>query len=357
MGTPSNANGNLDLTFVKKVCSEIGEALRHKVAYHLIAVRSTMLPGSVEGTVIPCLEEASGKKAGFDFGVCYNPEFMREGTSVQDFFHPPTTIIGGPGENDKDTLAKLYEGIEAPVVKTSYRVAEAVKYVCNAFHALKISFANEIGAICKELMIDSHEVMKIFCMDGKLNISPAYLKPGFAFGGSCLPKDLRALIYKAKELDLSVPLLNSILPTNQLHIQRALDLIYQNKKKKIGILGLSFKAGTDDLRESPMVTLVETLIGKGFQVKIYDRNISMARLTGSNKEFIEKEIPHISSILVTKIEEILSFSEVIVIGNNEEEFRRALNHVQPDQVVIDLACIKNREDLKSTPYIYEGICW
>jgi GDP-mannose 6-dehydrogenase len=357
VGTPSKTNGNLDLSFVKRVCSEVGEALRHKPTYHLVVVRSTMLPGSIEETVIPSLERASGKKAGFDFGVCYNPEFMREGTSVQDFFHPPMTVIGGKGEKDVDPLAELYKEIDAPIVRTGYREAEVVKYICNAFHALKISFANEIGALCKELVIDSHEVMEIFCMDRKLNISPAYLKPGFAFGGSCLPKDLRALNYKAKELDLNVPLLNSILSANQLHIQRVLDSIYQKKKKKVGILGLSFKAGTDDLRESPMVTLAETLIGKGFQVKIYDRNISMARLTGSNKEFIEKEIPHISSILVEEIEEILSSSEVIVIGNTDEEFRRVLDEVQPEQIIIDLARIKNKMDLKSTPYTYEGICW
>jgi len=357
VGTPSKTNGNLDLSFVKRVCSEVGEALRHKPTYHLVVVRSTMLPGSIEETVIPSLERASGKKAGFDFGVCYNPEFMREGTSVQDFFHPPMTVIGGKGEKDVDPLAELYKEIDAPIVRTGYREAEVVKYICNAFHALKISFANEIGALCKELVIDSHEVMEIFCMDRKLNISPAYLKPGFAFGGSCLPKDLRALNYKAKELDLNVPLLNSILSANQYHIQRVLDSIYQKKKKKVGILGLSFKAGTDDLRESPMVTLAETLIGKGFQVKIYDRNISMARLTGSNKEFIEKEIPHISSILVEEIEEILSSSEVIVIGNTDEEFRRVLDEVQPEQIIIDLARIKNKMDLKSTPYTYEGICW
>jgi len=357
VGTPSKTNGNLDLSFIKRVCSEVGGALQHKPTYHLVVVRSTMLPGSVEETVIPSLEGTSGKKAGFDFGVCYNPEFMREGTSVQDFFHPPMTVIGGKGEKDVDTLAELYREIDAPIVRTGYREAEVVKYMCNAFHALKISFANEIGALCKELMIDSHEVMEIFCMDRKLNISPAYLKPGFAFGGSCLPKDLRALNYKAKELDLNVPLLNSILSANQLHIQRALDSIYQKKKKKVGILGLSFKAGTDDLRESPMVILAETLIGKGFQVKIYDRNISVARLTGSNKEFIEKEIPHISSILVEEIGEILSSSEVIVIGNTEEEFRNVMDEVQPEQIVIDLARIKNKMDLKPTPYTYEGICW
>jgi GDP-mannose 6-dehydrogenase len=357
VGTPSKTNGNLDLSFIKRVCSEVGGALQHKPTYHLVVVRSTMLPGSIEDTVIPSLEVASGKRTGFDFGVCYNPEFMREGTSIQDFFHPPMTVIGGGREKDIDALAELYREIDAPIIRTSYRVAEVVKYICNAFHALKISFANEIGALCKELVIDSHEVMEIFCIDRKLNISPAYLKPGFAFGGSCLPKDLRALNYKAKELDLNVPLLNSILSANQLHIQRALDSIYRKKKKKVGILGLSFKAGTDDLRESPMVALAETLIGKGFQVKIYDRNISMARLTGSNKEFIEKEIPHISSILVEDIKEILSSSEVIVIGNTEDEFRKVLDEVQPEQIVIDLVRIKNKMDPKLTPYTYEGICW
>ncbi len=357
VGTPCNNKGNLDLTYVERVCTQIGEALHTKSDYHHVVVRSTILPGCTEETVIPTLQTASGKRAGADFGVCYNPEFMREGSSVQDFFHPPMSVIGGRKATDIDTIAALYENIGAPIVRTEYRVAEAVKYVCNAFHALKISFANEIGSLCKELAIDSHDVMETFCLDRKLNISTAYLKPGFAFGGSCLPKDLRALNYKAKQLDVDIPLLNSILPANQVHIQRALDLIYQHKRKKVGILGLSFKDGTDDLRESPMVALVETLIGKGFQVKIYDRNVSLARLTGSNKEFIETEIPHIASILVEDICELLSSSEVVIIGNADEEFARAVSRIHPAHFVIDLARVIDKETVSQAGFTYHGLCW
>jgi GDP-mannose 6-dehydrogenase len=357
VGTPGNSKGNLDLAYVIRVCEEIGKAMQNKPDYHQIVVRSTMLPGSTEGSIIPTLEQASGKKVGADFGVCYNPEFMREGSSVQDFFQPPVTVVGGANDQDIYKVAALYEKIDAPLVRTGYREAEAVKYVCNAFHALKVAFANEIGTVCKELGIDSHNVMDIFFLDRKLNISNAYLKPGFAFGGSCLPKDLRALNYLAKQLDLEIPLLNSILPANQVHLQRALDIIYESKKKKVGMLGLSFKPGTDDLRESPFVTLVETLIGKGFQVKIYDKNISLARLTGSNKEFIEKEIPHIASVLVEDIQEVLSSSEVIVLGNAENEFKRVLAGIRSDQIIIDLARVMKRDSLSSIAFTYHGMCW
>lgn len=357
VGTPSNQNGNLDVTYVRRICGEIGEALRSKSTYHVIVVRSTMLPGSTEEIVIPSLEAASGKKMGSHFGVCYNPEFMREGSSIHDFLFPSMTVIGGTKQEDIDKAASLYEAIDAPLIRTGLRVAEAVKYVCNAFHGLKIAFANEIGSFCKGLSIDSHEVMRVFCLDRKLNISDAYLKPGFAFGGSCLPKDLRALSYKAKEMDLDIPLLNSIMPANRNHIQRALELVYQFKKKKIGILGLSFKAGTDDLRESPMVALVETLIGKGFQVRIYDRNVSLAKLTGANKEFIEKEIPHISSILVGGIDEIFLGSEIIIIGNAEQEFRTAISKHDSTHIILDLARIADPRSLRDKPFSYHGICW
>jgi GDP-mannose 6-dehydrogenase len=356
VGTPGNSKGNLDLAYVTRVCEEIGAAIKNKPAYHQIVVRSTMLPGSTERTVIPTIEEASGKKVGADFGVCYNPEFMREGSSVQDFFQPPVTVVGGANDQDIKKMAALYEKIEAPLVRTGYREAEAVKYVCNAFHALKVAFANEIGTVCKELEIDSHDVMDIFFLDKKLNISNAYLKPGFAFGGSCLPKDLRAFNYLAKQLDLEIPLLNSILPANQIHIQRALDIIYHYKKKKVGMLGLSFKPGTDDLRESPFVTLVETLIGKGFQVKIYDKNISLARLTGSNKEFIEKEIPHIALILVDDIHEVLRSSEIILLGNVENEIGPLLTRIRSNQVVIDLGRVMTKDSLASCSFTYHRIC-
>ncbi len=356
VGTPGNGNGNQNLTYIRKVCSEIGQALRAKDG-HTIAVRSTLLPGTMEETVIPLMESASGKRAGAEFGVFFNPEFMREGCSVHDFFHPAFTVIGGREGTGMELLRELYRPMPAPCMETSYKVAETIKYVCNAYHALKIAFANEIGALCKSLSIDSHAVMDIFCLDEKLNISKAYLKPGFAFGGSCLPKDLRALTYRAKELDVEVPLLGSILPANRVHIQRTLDLIYEYGRKPVGILGLSFKPGTDDLRESPMVTLVETLIGRGYPVRIYDRNIMLARLTGANKQFIENEIPHIASILVEDLPPMLAWSEIVVAGTAGVNFSPQSIPLRPDQIFIDLARVFDPKKGPSCPSRYHGVCW
>jgi len=353
VGTPSNANGSLDLSHVKHVCKEIGAALKSKTDRHVVVIRSTMLPGTIQDTVVPTLEEASGKKVGEGFGVCINPEFLREGTSLKDFYEPPFTLIGADDESTASILRQLYKGIDAPMIVTSTKTAEMVKYVCNCFHALKVSFANEVGNICKSLGVDSHEVMDIFCKDAKLNLSPYYLKPGFAFGGSCLPKDLRAITYKAKELDVEVPVLSAILPSNRLQIERALDMVVNTGKKRIGVLGFSFKAGTDDLRESPMVSLIERLIGKGYQLLIYDRDVSLARLFGANKEFIEREIPHISKLMRTGITEVLENSEVIVIGNKADEFRQIDSRVREDQQVIDLVRLFEKTSHGS----YDGICW
>jgi len=353
VGTPSNTNGSLDLTHVTQVCAEIGAALRQKKDRHVVVIRSTMLPGTIGGVVIPTLESHSGKKAGTDFGVCINPEFLREGTSVKDFYGPPFTLIGADDEATAATVRQLYSGIEAPVFATSVKTAEMVKYVCNCFHALKVGFANEVGNICKALGVDSHEVMNIFCEDKKLNLSPYYLKPGFAFGGSCLPKDLRAINYKAKEVDVEVPLLSAILPSNKLQIERAVDMVLRTGKKRVGILGFSFKAGTDDLRESPMVTLIEALIGKGLQLAIYDRDVSLARLFGANKEYIEREIPHISQLMRSTIDEVLEFGEVLVIGNKAEEFAQIETKQRDGQIVIDLV----RLFTKSSDPAYQGICW
>jgi len=355
VGTPSNDNGSLDLKYVKRACVEIGAGLREKDAYRVVAVRSTVLPGSVEGEVIPTLEKSSGKKARVDFGVCMNPEFMREGSSVYDFYHPPMIVIGELDKRSGDIVEEIYANIDAPVIRTSIRVAEMIKYVSNAFHGLKVCFANEIGNICKKLGIDSHEVMEIFCMDKKLNISPYYLKPGFAFGGSCLPKDLRALLYKGRREDLRLPLLDSILESNETQMKMGIDLIKKTKKKKIGIFGFSFKPDTDDLRESPMVELIESLLGKGYKISIYDKNVSIAKIFGANKEYIEKEIPHISSLMSSSIEEVLSRSEVLVIGNNSEEFKEIPKLMREGQIMIDLVRIANgKNEAKSE---YEGICW
>ncbi len=355
VGTPSNSNGNLNLTFVERVCKEIGQALADKEDYHTIVVRSTMLPDSTEKTVIPILESASGRKAGRDFGVSFNPEFLREGTAVHDFYHPPFTLIGRYDDRGAAVAARLYQNIDAPLLTVPLRVAEMVKYVSNAFHALKVTFANEIGSICKQQGIDSHQVMDIFCMDDKLNLSARYLKPGFAFGGSCLPKDMRALLYHARRLDLDVPLLEAILPSNRLQIQRGYELIQQTGYKRIGVLGFSFKAGTDDLRESPVVELIELLIGKGYQVRLYDKNVSLARLHGANRAYIEREIPHIASLMCNSIEEAVVDSDVIVIGNKSPEFQQTLDEARDDQVIIDLVRISN--EIEHLAARYQGICW
>jgi GDP-mannose 6-dehydrogenase len=353
VGTPSKPNGSLDLGHVQRVCEQIGKALASKSERHTVVIRSTMLPGSIESVAQPALESASGKKAGQDFGLGVNPEFLREGSSLKDFYAPPFTLIGTDDEQTGKIVSGLYSDIDAPVFVTSMKTAEMVKYVCNCFHALKVSFGNEIGNICKALDLDSHEVMNVFCADTKLNLSSYYLKPGFAFGGSCLPKDLRAVTYKAKELDVEVPLLTAITTTNRLQIERALDMVLRAGKKRVGVLGFSFKAGTDDLRESPMVTLIETLIGKGIELVIYDRDVSLARLVGSNREYIEKEIPHIARLMRGSIDEVLNSSDTIVIGNKSEEFRQIESRLRPDQTVIDLVRLFDRASSNG----YQGICW
>lgn len=354
VGTPSHPNGSLDLTYVKRVCQEIGAALEAKRDRHIVVIRSTMLPGTITGVVIPTLEVYSGKKAGSGFGICINPEFLREGTSLKDFYAPPFTVIGADHEETAIAVKRLYTSVDAPVYLIGVKAAEMVKYACNCFHALKVSFANEMGNIAASIGIDSHVVMDIFCKDTKLNLSPYYLTPGFAFGGSCLPKDLRAMNYKAKDLDVEVPVLQAVLRSNRAQIDRAVDLVLQTRKKRVGILGFSFKAGTDDLRESPMVALIETLIGKGMQLSIYDRDVSLARLFGANKEYIEREIPHISQLMRPSIEDVLENSDIVVIGNKAEEFRSITGLLRPDQIVVDL--VRLFED-KTTGGSYYGICW
>jgi GDP-mannose 6-dehydrogenase len=355
VGTPSQPNGSLNLSYVERVCQEIGASLAAKQSYHVVIARSTMLPGSTEALVIPILEQASGKKVGRDFGVCFNPEFLREGSSIKDFYDPPFTVIGSDDEWAAAAASGLYAMLEAPLLMVPIKVAEMVKYACNAFHALKVTFANEIGNICKQQNIDSHQVMDIFCQDTKLNISPYYLKPGFAFGGSCLPKDLRALLYHARQLDLEPPVLKSILPSNRQQIEKAYQLIQATNKKRIGVLGFSFKAGTDDLRESPVVELVERLIGKGYQVSVYDKNVSLANLQGANRAYIEKEIPHIASLMCDSIEGVMAASEVVVIGNGALEFRQALDQVRPEQTILDLVRIE--QETSQLNGQYNGLCW
>lgn len=354
VGTPSLSNGNIDLRYVRRAAEHIGTALKTRNRYFRVVIRSTVLPGSMEDVIIPALEASSGKRAGADFGVCMNPEFLREGTAVQDFYHPPKSVIGEFDARSGEALVELYGKLSAPIRRVPLRVAEMVKYADNCFHATKVVFANEIGNICKELQIDSHQVMEIFCLDTKLNLSPYYLKPGFAFGGSCLPKDLRAINYEARSRDLDTPMLRSLLDSNHHQVLRVVNKLREYKGRTLGFLGLSFKGGTDDLRESPIVELIETMLGKGFSLRIYDPHVSLSRLLGANREYIEREIPHLSRLMCATADELLDTAEVIVVGHKNEEALAALNLVSARHVIVDLV----RAVRQPTPAKeYYGICW
>jgi GDP-mannose 6-dehydrogenase len=356
VGTPSQRNGKLDLSGVERVCEQIGEALREKKRFHWVVLRSTVLPGTTETIVIPTLEKHSGKKVSVDFGVCFHPEFLREGTAVSDFFSPPFTVLGSFNGQRICELRELYHWTASTVYETSLSTAEMVKYVCNAFHGLKVSFANEVGTLCKTLGVDTQTVTEIFTSDKQLNISPAYLRPGFAFGGSCLPKDLRAIIYRAKELDLKLPLLESIIPSNVQHIERAAEAILQTNKRKVGLLGLSFKSGTDDLRESSLVLLVKRLLGEGCQCRIWDEDVLLGSILGSNRQFIEETIPHVGSLLSRNLQEVMEFSEVIVIGTKAASPEKLAAYLRPGTFVFDLVHLDKKRRLKGQ-VCYEGICW
>jgi GDP-mannose 6-dehydrogenase len=355
VGTPSQANGNLDLSYVERVCTQIGEALRDKPTWHAVVVRSTVFPGTTRELALPALERASGKKAGRDFGVSMNPEFLREGSSIKDFYAPPFTVIGAEDDATAQAVSSLYAGIDAPLHVVETGVAEMLKYACNAYHGLKVGFANEIGNLCKAVGVDSHEVMRLFVLDTKLNVSRAYLRPGFAFGGSCLPKDLRAITYRGRQLDVPTPILSATLASNEAQIARAFNMVMAAGHRRVGVLGLAFKEGTDDLRESPMVSVVERLLGKGMDVSIYDREVSEAGLIGSNREFVEREIPHVWSLFRPSVADVLAHADTVVIGNSSAEFRTIEPRLRPGQMVIDLvrAFGGRRSDGRS----YDGICW
>ena len=354
VGTPSQPNGNLDLRYIRRICEQIGQALRDKAERHTVVIRSTILPGTMKEIVIPVLEEFSEKKVGTEFGVCNNPEFLREGSAVRDFNAPPKTVIGELEPASGDLLATLYKKLDAPLIRTSLEVAEMVKYVDNCWHALKIGFANEIGNLSKAFGIDAHEVMNIFCQDKRLNISPAYLLPGFAFGGSCLPKDLRALTYKAKVNDLQLPILTSILPSNAMQVSRGVQLIMEKGHKRVGILGFSFKSGTDDLRESPVIEVIERLLGKGYDLRIYDKNVNIASLVGANRDFILNRIPHISRLMVDRIDTVLDHAQTVVIGNRDPEFGAVVDRLRDGQSLVDFVRISDRKSVNGK---YDGICW
>lgn len=353
VGTPSQPNGNLDLRFIRRICEQIGHALREKPERHTVVIRSTILPGSMRNVVIPTLEESSGKKAGADFGICNNPEFLREGSAVRDYRCPPKTVIGEVDEASGDLLALLYGRLDAPLIRTDLNTAEMIKYVDNSWHALKIGFANEIGNLCDSFGVNAEAVMHIFCQDTKLNISPAYLKPGFAFGGSCLPKDLRALSYQAKVHDLELPILSSVLPSNEKQVERGVKSVIEIGNSRVGVLGFSFKAGTDDLRESPVIEVIERLIGKGFDLRIYDRSVNLAALVGANRDFILNHIPHISRLMLSTADDVLAHAQTVVIGNNDPEFQEIPSQLREGQRLVDLVRI-NRQ--RSGNGNNSGIC-
>ncbi len=350
VGTPSSENGHLDLTFILETARQIGEALREKTAFHIVIIRSTVFPGT-NARISEIIEQESGKRRNVDFAVVSNPEFLREGTAVQDYLNPPLTVLGSECETAIETLRQLYAATGAPVEIVPIGVAEMIKYVNNSYHALKVVFANEVGNICKQLGIDSHEVMRIFCMDKQLNISPYYFKPGFAYGGSCLPKDLRGLKTLAHDLYLETPVLNAIEPSNLIHIEQVIRRIEHLGKRQIGVLGLSFKAGTDDMRNSPIVSVVEALFGKGYEVKIFDKNVALSRLVGKNKSVIASRLPHLNNMLCESLDEVTEWADVLIVANKDEAFKTIVP--KPSQHLIDLVRIKELEDGEG----YEGLCW
>lgn len=355
VGTPCNGNGSQDLRALLRLVDEIGDALRSARRYHVVVVRSTVQPGTMEGVVQPRLEALSGKRAGHEFGLCFQPEFLREGSSIRDYDEPPFVIVGTDSDAAAATLWEVFGHLPCEFLVTRIATAEWLKYACNAFHALKITFANEIGRLVHACGADPHEVMRLLCLDTRLNISPAYLRPGFAFGGSCLPKDLRALLYLGKSRDIETPLLSSLLPSNREHVERAVDAVLADGRRAVGMLGLSFKAGTDDLRESPMVTLAERFIGKGLTLRIYDPDVNLSRLVGANRHYIEESIPHIGSLMCERLGEVVAPSDIVIVGSRDPRVVAELRGLTSDQqLILDLVNIPDRDGLRGN---YRGICW
>ncbi len=355
VGTPSQPNGSQSLDALIRLSKQIGAALKAKAEHHTVVIRSTVQPGTVEGVVIPLLEEHSGKTAGDDFSVCFQPEFLREGSSVSDYDNPPMTVVGITDARAGEKLKELFGQLPCKFIETDLRTAETLKYACNTFHALKITFANEIGRVCQALGSDSLKVMELLCEDKQLNISTVYLRPGFAFGGSCLPKDTRALLHLAKTHDVDIPVLTGMLPSNRLHVEHATDMILERGERAIGIIGLSFKSGTDDLRESPLVDLVERLIGKGMNLKIYDPEVRISQLMGANKRYIEEVVPHIGTLMCESVEEAMQDASIVVVGLSGKEIMDELRkHARDEQFILDLVGIAEAERPKGE---YRGICW
>jgi GDP-mannose 6-dehydrogenase len=352
VGTPSRQGGELDLTYVRRVSTEIGIVLRDKPGRHVVVVRSTVLPGTVEEEVVPAIAEASGKRHGLDFGVVMNPEFMRESSAVRDFYEPPKTVIGAADPRDGTLVAQLYTGLPGPVIHTSIRTAEMVKYADNLWHAAKVTFGNEIGLLARALGVDGRAVMEIFCQDTKLNLSPAYLRPGFAYGGSCLPKDLRAMTWAGRSRDVETPMLSSLAASNEAQIRHAVRVITAAGRPRVGILGFAFKGGTDDLRESPIVTVAETLLGKGCELRLFDPFVNTARLVGANRRYIEQHLPHLEKLMVENAAEAVAGAEVILLGNKSAADGAVLASLKPEQFVLDLT---SSVAMPTTPARYERI--
>jgi GDP-mannose 6-dehydrogenase len=356
VGTPSGPAGSLHLDHIENVIDDLAAALDARTPRYELVVRSTMLPGTTEQVIIPRLERATGLRAGVDFGISVNPEFLREGSSVSDFFNPPKTVIGSIDPQSAAAVASLYDGLPGPVHRVPIGVAEMTKYADNSFHALKVAFANEIGAICKTVGIDSHQVMDVFVSDTKLNISPAYLKPGFAFGGSCLPKDVRAVVHRAKHLDVETPLLDAILPSNERHIDRVYDAVVARPGRNVGLYGLAFKSGTDDLRESPTVVLAERLLGRGYDLRIYDPQVRMSQIVGANRAYVEARIPHLSRLIGDDADEIASWADTNILVNASSEAVAALGRLAPERPILDLARSSAAAELE-TRKGYFGVAW
>jgi GDP-mannose 6-dehydrogenase len=355
VGTPARTNGSQNLDAITRIAEQIGAVLPEKTTHHVIVVRSTVKPGTVEGVIKPALEAASGRKAGSDFSLCFQPEFLREGTSIHDYDHPPLSVVGASDPQGVAVLRGLFGHLPCQFIETSIRTAEMLKYACNVFHAMKVTFANEMGRICQAASVDPHEVMQLLCMDRQLNISPAYLRPGFAFGGSCLPKDLKALVHLAKSADVEVPMLASIMSSNAAHIEHAIEQVLASGRRRVGMIGLSFKAGTDDLRESPLVIMAERFIGKGLQLSIYDPQVNVARLLGANRRFIEESIPHIASVMTGDIEQLVREADVLVVATRTPEVLAALQaHTRPEQLLLDVALLPDRDAQQAR---YRGVCW
>jgi len=355
VGTPPRPNGSQDLSAMERLCIQLGEAMREKTEFHVFVVRSTVMPGTVEDMVRSAIEEHSGKRLGTDFGLCFQPEFMREGSSIRDYDRPPMTVVGGDSERSVETVRKVFGHLPCPFHVTTIRIAETLKYFCNIFHALKITFANEVGRICQSLRVDPHQVMDLLCKDTQLNVSAAYLKPGFAFGGSCLPKDLKALTYMARLNDVDLPMLQAILPSNRLHVEHAVETILGARERSVGMIGLAFKTGTDDLRESPLVTMAESLLGKGIHLRIFDPEVNVSRLIGANRRYIEEVIPHIGSIMIDSCEKLIADSKVVVVGLKTPELVAALQkNLRDEHTVLDLVNLPDRAKLRGR---YVGCCW